>query len=154
MNKVKMKTEIGLGRRKEATLEPRESHDEVMIQIKSNIIKDRKNKINFIIYPENKMKGIWDLVVGLILIITCSVQPVHLAFYEDLQFGAWTVADRIFDGMFAIDLILNFFSAFYDDEYVIQDSKNVIVLTYLKTWFIIDFVAIIPFWAFEADITT
>ena len=46
---------------------------------------------------------------------------------------------------------MNFFSAFYDDEFVLQDECKVIAHQYLKSWFLIDFVAIIPFWAFESN---
>jgi hypothetical protein len=31
----------------------------------------RMNKVPYLIYPENKWKGIWDLFMTLVLVITC-----------------------------------------------------------------------------------
>lgn len=43
---------------------------------------NRNYKKVYIIYPEYDFKNFWDLFIGFILIITCSVTPVHIAFYE------------------------------------------------------------------------
>jgi hypothetical protein len=43
-----------------------------------------KNEKPFIIYPENKNKGMWDLFMTLVLIITCIQTPLNIAF-EDVS---------------------------------------------------------------------
>jgi potassium voltage-gated channel Eag-related subfamily H protein 8 len=47
--------------------------------------------------------------------------------------------------MFALDTILIFNTAFYNDEWDLIDNRKEISLTYIKSWFIIDLLAIIPF---------
>jgi len=51
----------------------------------------------------------------------------------------------IVDLFFLVDIIFNFFFAFHDNDYEMIDSKKKIARTYLKGWFIVDILAIIPF---------
>ena len=47
-------------------------------------------------------------------------------------------------GFFGLDIIINFFSAFYDNENVLVTNNKFIAATYLKSWFIIDLSSTIP----------
>ena len=47
--------------------------------------------------------------------------------------------------MFLIDIIIIFNSGVYDDDGIIMKHRPTIVMDYLKGWFLIDLVAIIPF---------
>jgi hypothetical protein len=47
--------------------------------------------------------------------------------------------------MFAIDTVLIFNTAFYDDNWELIDSRKLIAITYMKGWFLIDILAIVPF---------
>jgi len=68
---------------------------------------NRNSKKFYIIYPEVAFKNSWDLFIGLILIITCSVTPVHIAFYEDDEaIGAFKFINMVFDTLFSIDIIV------------------------------------------------
>ena len=49
------------------------------------------------------------------------------------------------DFMFLIDIILNFNTAYLDECHDMKDGRLDITVKYLKGWFIIDFLAIIPF---------
>ena len=40
----------------------------------------RTDKKKFIVYPEDKHKGYWDVWITIILLITCIIIPVRLAF--------------------------------------------------------------------------
>lgn len=96
------------------------------------------------IYPNNEVKRNWDAVITLLLLITCMITPYRLAFSgTDPPF--WLVVNMIVDLMFAIDIILSFLTAYYTDEYELVDNRCAIAKSYLMSWFIIDFVAIIPF---------
>ena len=77
------------------------------------------------------------------------ITPYRIAFYDIDSIG-WIIADTTVDLLFLADLILNFFFAYYDeDEKLIYDRKK-IALKYLTGWFIIDFVAIVPFGLFQS----
>jgi hypothetical protein len=59
----------------------------------------------------------------------------------------WCVAYYSFDALFAIDLVLNFFITIPPNETTSEmecDDRIRIVREYLKTWFPIDFLSIIP----------
>jgi hypothetical protein len=49
------------------------------------------------------------------------------------------------DGVFLIDIIIIFNTAFYDNDFKIIENRKIIAKKYLSGWFTIDIVAIIPF---------
>ena len=73
----------------------------------------------------------------------CIVTPYRTAFSEEDPIG-WIVVDSIIDILFLIDLILNFFYAYYDENEELVIDRKKIAIKYLKSWFIIDIIAILP----------
>ena len=59
------------------------------------------------------------------------------------------------DAIFAVDIVLNFFSAFEDtNSGQIVTNLNIIAKTYVRGWFLIDLVSTIPFEAiFSKNLT-
>lgn len=47
--------------------------------------------------------------------------------------------------IFILDLVLTFFSAYYETNEILITSHKVIAFKYLKSWFLIDLLACIPF---------
>ena len=47
--------------------------------------------------------------------------------------------------IFAFDIVLNFFQAYLDQDYTLIDDRKEIAIHYMSTWFIVDFISIIPF---------
>ena len=99
------------------------------------------------IYPENKLKNGWDMVVALVLIISCILSPIYIAFESDNDNPGigWVVTNWTIDGFFLCDIFVMFISAYFDDDFIIIDDYKVIGKRYLKGWFSIDLLAIIPF---------
>lgn len=56
------------------------------------------------------------------------------------------IVNVIVDVMFIIDIIINFRTTFMDSssDAIVSEPKR-IAINYLKTWFVVDFVAAIPF---------
>lgn len=90
------------------------------------------------------------------LVTTCIFTPIKLAFIEEdySKVSVWIVIEYFIDFSFLIDIILNFFTAFYVDEFIIEDNRSVIdyliyfqviIRNYLTSWFLIDLIAIVPF---------
>jgi hypothetical protein len=80
----------------------------------------------------------------MILMVACTVIPVHIAFeYEDQP---WCIILGIVDLLFFSDLILSFFTSIPECEKhdEITDRRK-IAMKYLKTWFPIDLLSIVPF---------
>ena len=100
-----------------------------------------------LIYPDNNFKVIyWDLLQSVCLLITCFLTPFNLAFYDYLETILWyTIFNYVIDGLFAVDILINFNSVIIDDNYVQIDDRKEIAKFYLSGWFFIDFLAVIPF---------
>ena len=47
--------------------------------------------------------------------------------------------------MFVIDIFINFFSAYENDQFKIEDDRKKICFNYITGWFSIDIMAILPF---------
>ena len=96
------------------------------------------------IYPNDLGKMWWDVIMSLILLLSIFITPLDLAFAELADRPEWPVINRIVDVFFLSDMLLTFFSALQDDEfYTIEDRKEIAKL-YLKGWFLIDLVSILP----------
>ena len=98
----------------------------------------------FVILPDDAFKNFWDMFINLILLFVCFVTPYRIALIEDNDLG-WTITDYLINIAFTFDMILTFFMAYYDYEYILIDTKREIACNYLKTWFPIDFISIFPF---------
>ena len=76
----------------------------------------------------------------ILLIWTAMFVPYRLAFVDDPTLGIF-IMECLMDGIFLIDVVLNFFTAFYNNKHILITDKKVIAKRYLKTWFAIDFVS-------------
>ena len=103
-----------------------------------------KNYKYFIILPDDPFKTRWDLFIAMLLIFTSISTPYRIAYY-DVDELSWVIIDSLVDFSFAIDIVLNFFMAFYDSSDDIVDKRSTIACNYLRFWFYIDVVSIIPF---------
>ena len=69
--------------------------------------------------------------------------PYSIAFFKQSNQG-WIIIDLIMDFFFGIEIVLTFFKAYYDSNFILIDKRGKIAKAYLKTWFFIDLIAIIP----------
>ena len=79
-----------------------------------------------------------------ILLFSCLITPVQIALYETLGTG-WSITNYTIDVLFFIDIILIFNSSYYDNQLELIEDRWVIAQNYLRGWFAIDMIAIIPF---------
>ena len=86
----------------------------------------------------------WDIVTTMLLLLVFFITPYWIAFTDDEEMP-WLIIDSIIDFLFLIDIIVNFFSAYYNNKYILIDKWSAIACNYLKGWFFIDLVSIIPF---------
>lgn len=92
----------------------------------------------------NPMKTVWDMFVMGWVFYAAIVVPFRLAFVEDESKG-WKAVGYIMDAIFLLDLVMTFFVSYYDEDKNIQvTAYKAIAMNYLKTWFIIDLVSILP----------
>ena len=97
------------------------------------------------LYPTtDPFKNYWDLYISLILIFSCLITPYRIAFVH-IETQQWSVINYYVDICFALDIILIFNSAYFDENYRLVQSRKRIAKEYVRSWFFIDLVAIIPF---------
>lgn len=86
---------------------------------------------------------IWD-IIGLIFIIYQSlVTPFRIGF-NDNAVGFLAVFENLIDLYFIIDLILAFNTGFYEQGVLVMERPHIIT-SYLKSWFVMDFIASFPY---------
>lgn len=96
-----------------------------------------------VIHPERVQKILWDMFQGLLIFWSVITVPYRLAFNTPPT-DIFLLMNNVIDLFFTADIILNFFTAYFNGEgALITDYKN-IAKNYFKTWFFIDFFATFP----------
>ena len=121
--------------------------DLILLDLRAPALEEGIERKRCLIYPDNNLKVIyWDLMQSVCLLLTCFLTPFNLAFYDYLETIEWyTIFNYVIDGFFAVDIVINFNSVVIDTNYVQIDDRVEIAKQYLQGWFMIDFLAIIPF---------
>ena len=80
-----------------------------------------------------------------VLLTTCILTPLNIAFNLEENNQKLKVFDYIIDFFFLIDIILNFNSAYYTDDYECIDDRCIIAREYTSGWLLVDSLSIVPF---------
>ena len=83
-------------------------------------------------------------IIFRVLLYTFIITPYRLAFVEEDDLY-WIMISAFVDFLFFVDIILTFFSAYFDCEDNLITQKGKIAKNYIRGWFILDFVSIFPF---------
>jgi len=105
----------------------------------------------WIILPESRFRLIWNVIVLLLLLYTACIVPYTTAFYETTSGTIIEYFEVLTDAMYIMDFLLNFFMAYEDRDKKIEVRLRFITINYIRTWFLLDFLACIPFQYFEPD---
>ena len=104
---------------------------------------------SYVILPNHKYLQRWDLVTMLALIFTALVTPVEVGFTSKALgiTDALFIVNRSVDLVFICDLVLQFNLSYRDELKGGQliKSRKAIARRYLRGWFSVDFVSVIPF---------
>lgn len=80
----------------------------------------------------------------IVILYSIIVIPYRLAAHVDAE-GGWLVVETIFDVFFGLDLVLNFFTCYFDERSgELETDFKAIVKKYLKGWFLVDFLSTLP----------
>ena len=85
--------------------------------------------------------------MSLVLVVSCIINPLQMAFQNNGNLNGTSMKIIIYttDGMFLIEIFVNFICAFHGPDFNMVDDLKPIASSYLKGWFMIDLIAIIPF---------
>ena len=101
-------------------------------------------KAAFVLLPHSRLRQVFGLVISFLLLWSSTVTPYTLSFLDEDTSITWEVLEAIINFLFACDLVLTFFSAYYDSDNKLIVSKRQIALTYLRGWFAVDFISCFP----------
>ena len=105
-----------------------------------------------LIDPNNKWKMRFDLYIMFIMIFIAIFVPWRLAFADE-DSTAWLVINLTVDFSFLIDMILTFFTAYFDEKQMrLVTNKCTIAKKYVFSWFFFDVLSIFPFEAFYSSL--
>lgn len=93
---------------------------------------------------EGNFKAFWDYLQLVVILYISMTAPFKVAFVEDYEYLWWDIFDHFMDFLVLLDMIIVFFTPFYHN-YLIVTSHARIAKNYLKLWFWLDLLSIIPF---------
>jgi maltodextrin utilization protein YvdJ len=70
----------------------------------------------WMIYPEDKFKNFWDLLMTIVLLTACITTPLEIAFTHDSSVSVENPLSLVIDILFLVDMILIFNTAYYDEN--------------------------------------
>ena len=100
----------------------------------------------FLLHPESTWRAYWDVFMLLLVCYYALVTPINISFDES-PFDINSL-EVVFNCCFILDIFLQFFTSYKHEVGPnagrLEVRHRVIVLNYLKKWFLIDFVASFP----------
>jgi hypothetical protein len=76
----------------------------------------------------------------IVLLVTCIITPYHIVFSRSNE-----LVNNLTDVLFAVDILVIFNTAYYNLNMDLVDDRKAIAKHYLKGWFTVDLLPIIPF---------
>ena len=83
----------------------------------------RANRVSCMVYPEDEEKVYWDALMAVVLIATCIVTPIRIAFYNEEE-TLWVIINYTIDILFLFDMFVIFNTAYYDEDFQIVDKRK------------------------------
>lgn len=96
-----------------------------------------------VLMPNGRVRACWDTISLLLIVYVSLFLPYRLAFLDGWLLGL-EVTDLCIDAFFMADIVLSFFTACKIGDIVVTDHRAIACI-YLRTWFLLDLVATLPF---------
>lgn len=96
-----------------------------------------------LIHPDSRSKEFWDLFVLFLTIVASIVVPLQIALHTPFHSGLFLYESAL-SIFFGADILLHFNTSLRVDNRIITDRKQ-IAIHYLRTWFLPDLLAALPF---------
>jgi potassium voltage-gated channel Eag-related subfamily H protein 7 len=120
------------------------------------MLENIRKQEQFLIMPETALMQKWDMVILSCLFFTATVTPYEVAFM-DTEINGMFFVNRLVDLCFLLDMFLNFILMYHNEDGRLIRSRRLITKRYLKGWFLLDFITILPYdsakFIFSGDIS-
>jgi len=103
-----------------------------------------KDEERFLIKPDHPYLQSWDLAIFVALLFTATVTPFEVSFVET-KIDVMFFINRAVDLLFIMDMVLQFVMMYTTENGRLIKSHALIRKRYLRGWFCIDFLTILPF---------
>ncbi|XP_069673245.1 voltage-gated delayed rectifier potassium channel KCNH8 isoform X2 [Periplaneta americana] len=100
-------------------------------------------KSRFILSHYGVFKSCWDWLILIATFYVAIVVPYNASFVNTDRPSM--VSDVVVEALFIIDIILNFRTTYVNRKGEVVSNSRSIALNYLKSWFIVDLLAALPF---------
>ena len=117
-----------------------------LMEISPNSIKDLKKAVQEsrgVIFPDTKLRFWWDIIQIVTILYLSFAVPIRIGFSINVE-GFFYLLDVLMDVYFFADIYLNFLFVFEDESFQLVTSRPKIAKKYLRSWFLIDILAVIP----------
>ena len=96
------------------------------------------------IMPDSFYKQAWNHFIIYIILLTSAIYvPIVICFFKLISKGQ-EFSNLFIDFCFAVDIFLNFNTAYFEKGRI-HDSRKEIWIRYLKTWFLLDLITMLPY---------
>jgi len=109
-----------------------------------------KQEGKFLIHPDSRYRLWWDLITAIYVVYLIWLVPFSIGFEQWYPSTGLKSFNVIIDVWFIIDVILNFRTGYVDHGVMVMDQKK-ITAKYLQTYFLVDFVASVPWELFLGE---
>jgi len=120
-------------------LTERAAKKEAISTVDPDDVEEDPTKGRCMLTPTAPIKMKWDIVMLFLILYNVIMVPVRICFEVEAPAGSiefWL--ETFFDMLFLVDIVLNFNSAYVNDEGSLETNRSKIASTYLKGWFLID----------------
>ncbi|GLV32591.1 Eag-like K[+] channel [Carabus blaptoides fortunei] len=100
-------------------------------------------KSRFILSHYGMFKTCWDWLILIATFYVAIVVPYNASFVN--MDRKTVISDVVVEGLFFLDIILNFRTTYVSRKGEVVSNSKSIALNYLKSWFIVDLLAALPF---------
>lgn len=101
-------------------------------------------KGRLILHPQEGFVVTWQIVASTGILYSMIIIPFRLGFNYD-AIGFWFYFELAIDVSFMFDILLNFRTAYFNEERIMVYNSRIIAIRYLKGWFTLDLLSSIPF---------
>ncbi|CAD8153584.1 unnamed protein product [Paramecium octaurelia] len=130
------------------------SDDSFFEETEQNLVEDetryrfdkRYAHLSYIVFPDDPIKLLWDILIIIALLYVCFLVPYEISFKnDDTAESAVQLGFNItIDILYGIDIVINFFSAYVDDQDELIVDRKIIIKHYLTGWFLLDMICVLP----------
>ncbi|KAL7551021.1 hypothetical protein ACHAWF_014220 [Thalassiosira exigua] len=102
----------------------------------------------YILLPYSRFRSAWDLFLACLLCLLAFYIPFRVCFFweDEEEASSIFIGESVIDLLFAMDIALNFLTAYNDSETgILISHPKLIALRYIKGFFFVDLISTIPF---------